>query len=58
MVSGYGWLMFNATPTGVIYYDERHQFKGMNEILIDAPYLEGGFQLGIPIDSLLHGEVV
>ena len=50
--------MFNATPTGVIYYDERHQFKGMNEILIDAPYLEGGFQLGIPIDSLLHDEVV
>ena len=22
------------------------------------PYLEGGFQLGIPVDSLLHGEVV
>ena len=30
----------------------------MNEIQIDAPYLEGGFQLGIPVDSLLHGEVV
>ena len=50
--------MFNATPTGVIYYDERHQFTGMNEIQIDAPYLTGGFQLRIPIDGLLHGEVV
>jgi hypothetical protein len=50
--------MFNATPTGVIYYDKRHQFTGTNEIQIDAPYLEGGFQLGIPIDSLLHDEVV
>ena len=50
--------MFNATPTGTIYYDERHQFTDMNGIQVDAPYLEGGFQLGIPIDSLLHGEVV
>jgi hypothetical protein len=50
--------MFIPTPTGTICYDERHQLTGMNEILIDAPYLEGGFQLGIPIDSLLHGEVI
>ena len=50
--------MFNPTPTGVIYYDERHQFTGANEIVVDIPYLEGGFLLGIPIDSLLYGEVV